>query len=266
MKLPAVWPAIAVFAVFAAGCGGDGASGGPAASPTTPLPEAATATAPPNVTSTATAGGPSATATLAPSPAPPVVRQDIRVTRLVIPAAGIDAEVSPSQTVPFVYAPPPGCPPAADGAETLEVPNQGIATPAEALEGLENKLWIFGHSRWAGVPGLFFALQDLGPGDEVLVDGVDRVTGEALVAQRYVVTGFYLTDTDSGETFLNAADASETPAGPIVLLQTSVRERGADRPWILDRSTVLAKAENLVQGDLDDPCKYLLLFVTAEAE
>ncbi|MEE8421436.1 MAG: hypothetical protein V3S31_01520 [Dehalococcoidia bacterium] len=45
-----------------------------------------------------------------------------------------------------------------------------------------------------------------------------------------------------------------------------MRERGADRPWILDRSTLLAKAENLVQGDLDDPCKYLLLFVTAEAE
>ena len=146
------------------------------------------------------------------------------------------------------------------------MPNQGIATPAEALEGLENKLWIFGHSRWAGVPGLFFALQDLGPGGEVLVDGVDRVTGEVLVAQRYVVTGLYLTDTDSGETFLNAAGASETPAAPIVLLQTSVRERGANRPWILDRSTVLAKAENLVQGDLDDPCKYLLLFVTAEAE
>ncbi len=75
-----------------------------------------------------------------------------------------------------------------------------------------------------------------------------------------------LTDGDCGDALLNARDTSEGSREPVVILQTSVRERGAGRPWILDRSTVLAKAENLVQGDLDDPCKYLLLFVTAEAE
>jgi hypothetical protein len=189
----------------------------------------------------------------------------MRATRLVIPAIGVDSELLPTATVPSDYVPEPGCPPAPDDAETLEVPNQGIATPAESIEELGNKIWIFGHSRWAGVPGLFFGLQDVGPGDEVLVDGVDRVTGEALAGLRYVVNGIYLADTESGGAFLYADDASETPPEPVVVLQTSVRERG-DRPWILDRATVLAKAENLVQGDLDDPCKYLLLFVTAEAE
>ncbi len=258
MKLSAVWPAIVVVAVLAAGCGGDGAPRAPATS--TPS-EAVTATpspAPPPE-------GPSATATLAPSPAPTVVRRDVRATRLVIPAIGLDSEVLRSETVPYAYVPAPGCPPLPDG-ETLAVPNQGIAAPAESLEGLEHRVWIFGHSRWAGVPGLFFGLQDMDLGDEVVVDGVDRVTGEALTAERYVVTGIYMTDGDSGETLLNARDTSETSPAPVVILQTSVRERGAGRPWILDRSTVLAKAENLVQGDLDDPCKYLLLFVTAEAE
>ena len=36
-------------------------------------------------------------------------------------------------------------------------------------------------------------------------------------------------------------------------------------PWILDREPLLAKAEVLVEGDLDDQCTYLLLFVTARA-
>ena len=40
---------------------------------------------------------------------------------------------------------------------------------------------------------------------------------------------------------------------------------GGGRPWILDRELLLSKAENIVEGDLDDPCKYLLLFVTASS-
>ncbi|MDA0269538.1 MAG: hypothetical protein O2798_05295 [Chloroflexi bacterium] len=42
-----------------------------------------------------------------------------------------------------------------------------------------------------------------------------------------------------------------------------MREWGADRPWILDRARVMATATNVVEGDLEDPCKYLLLFVIA---
>ena len=85
------------------------------------------------------------------------------------------------------------------------------------------------------------------------MDGVDRVTGEALAAQRYVASGIYLAGIDSGYTFLNADDASETPPEPIVVLQTSVRERGAGRPADPGPVDVLPKAENLVQGDLDAP-------------
>jgi hypothetical protein len=191
-----------------------------------------------------------------------MIRRDVRATRLVIPALGLDTEVQASPTVPYVYVPNPGCPPGPQDSETVTVPDQGIATPADSIEGLENKAWTYGHSRWLGVPGLFLGLQYLDIGDEVFVDGIDRATDEALAEERYVVDGFYLSDVDSGDSFLTATDASQIPPKPIVVLQTSVRER-ADRPWILDRELLLSKAENIVEGDLDDPCKYLLLFVTA---
>jgi len=233
--------------------------------------DALTTSTPPLTTSTATleavtapeTAPPTSTPTPAPSPTPEAVRRDIRATRLTIPTISLDAEVQPSQTIPYVYVPEPGCPPGPEGNETVTVPNQGIATPEDNLEGLENKAWIYGHSRWLGVPGLFFGLQDLNPGDELLIDGVDRRTGEPMTRERFVVDGLYLSDIDSGDTFLTADDPSEVPPEPIVVLQTSVRERGANRPWILDRAMLLSKTENIVEGDLDDPCKYLLLFVTA---
>jgi hypothetical protein len=199
-----------------------------------------------------------------PSPTPEVVRQDIRPTHLMIPALGIDTDVQLSQTVPYVYTPPPGCPGKTEDTDTLTTPNQGIATPEDDIDGLENKAWIFGHSRWQGVPGVFFSLETLNAGDELFIDGVDRATGEQLSHQRFVVNGLYLADTDSGEGFLTATKPEDIPLKPEVVLQTSVREDGAGKQWILDQQTLLGKATNIVQGDLNDPCKYLLLFVTAE--
>lgn len=149
------------------------------------------------------------------------------------------------------------------GATTLTVPNEGIATPEDAFDYLQHRSWIFGHSSWQGIPGLFFALQRIELGDELIVDGVDRLTGEPIDDARFVVSGIYLTDRDSGGVLV-AGDRIGAPGTPLVILQTSVRETGANRPWILDRDTVLDKAENLVDGDVDDPCRYLLLFVVAE--
>jgi hypothetical protein len=181
-----------------------------------------------------------------------------------VPSIGIDAEVQGSQTVPYVYVPPPGCPDrGSEETKTVTVPNQGIATPEDSLDGLENKAWIFGHSRWLGAPGVFLGLQDLNLGDEVFIDGRDRAKGEELMGLRFVVDGLYLADTDSGESIINAENPDDIPTEPVVILQTSVREDGAGKQWILEREALLAKATNTVQGDLDDPCKYLLLFVTA---
>jgi len=181
-----------------------------------------------------------------------------------VPSIDIDADVQGSQTIPYVYVPPPGCPDRdSEETETVTVPNQGIATPEDVLDGLENKAWIFGHSRWLGAPGLFLSLQDLDIGDEIVIDGTDRATGEELTGLRFVVDGLYLADTDSGESIINAEDPDDVPRQPVVILQTSVREDGPGKSWILDQQGLLAKVTNTVEGDLDDPCKYLLLFVTA---
>ena len=133
----------------------------------------------------------------------------------------------------------------------------------DAFDHLQHRSWIFGHSRWQGVPGLFFALQGIERGDPLLVDGIDRLTEEPISGARFVVTGIYLSDTSAGGALV-AGDRIGALGTPLVILQTSVRESGANRPWILDREIVLDKAENAVEGDLDDPCKYLLLFVVAE--
>jgi hypothetical protein len=239
--------ALTVLGVSVMACGSGSAS--PTATPTAPE---------------ATLARPTVVPTAAPSPTPELVRQDIRATHLTIPSLGIDTDVQLSQTIPYVYSPPPGCPGKTEDTDTLTTPNQGIATPEEDIDGLENKAWIFGHSRWQGTPGVFSSLEDLNPGDEVFVDGVDRATGENLLHQRFVVNGLYLADTDSGGDFLTATSPEDIPPKPEVVLQTSVREDGAGKQWILNQQTLLPKATNLVDGDLGDPCKYLLLFVTAQ--
>lgn len=231
--------------------------------PATPTPRSeatATATASPTETATATA-----TAKAAAVPAPQPGRVDLRASRLAIPTLGIDAAIQGSQVVLDTSPTTPGCPPTPPGSTTFTVPEHGIATPVDGIEGLENKAWIFGHSRWMGQPGVFFSLQDINVGDELLVDGVDRTTGVRLTRQRFVVSGLYLTDIDAGGKLVTAASPAEIPARPVVILQTSVREDGAGRRWILDQQKVLAKSSNLIEGDMNDPCKYLLLFVFAQA-
>jgi hypothetical protein len=210
-------------------------------------------------------GGTPTISQTAPPSAIPAARLDIRATRLVIPALHIDTPVQASYVAPDTSPPTPGCPAPPEGQETLTVPDQGVATPEAVIEGLDNKAWLFGHSRWLGQPGLFLTLQDLNPGDEVFLDGVERRTGAPVTRLRFVVEAFYLTDLDSGDRLVAARHASEIPSAPLVLLQTSAREDGANRPWILDRQRVTAKARNLIEGDVNDPCKYLLLFVVGRA-
>ncbi|MGE3857234.1 MAG: hypothetical protein AB7G21_09800 [Dehalococcoidia bacterium] len=237
-------------------------SGGPEAPPATSSPASSPPASPTSTPASTATSTPSPSP--APAPAPAAASFDLRAQRLRIPALGLDAPVEGSRVVPDTSTPPPGCPAPPPGQTTLTVPDRGLATPIETIEGLEHKAWIFGHSRWAGEPGLLFPLPRLERGDEVFVDGVDRATDRRVTGRRYVVDGLYLTDIESGGALVSAAPAGASPV-PQVLLQTSVREDGGGKAWILDRAQLLAKAENLVQGDLDDPCKYLLLFVVARA-
>jgi hypothetical protein len=230
----------------ACGSGGDSGSNGVSIAPSAASPEATpvppTATPPP------------------PTPTPVIVRRDIFADHLVIPSLKIDSRVQPSQTIPYVDSPLPGCPADTDSTETLVVPTSGIATPAKGEEGLENKAWIFGHSRYLGAPQTFFALQNINIGDEVIVDGTDRQTNARLTNQRFIINRIYVTDTDSGGKLLGADDISQMPHMPQVILQTSVRESGPGKQWILDRDRLTAKAKVQVEGDINDPCKYLLMF------
>jgi len=196
-------------------------------------------------------------------PTPVVIRRDILATRLIIPSLNIDSSVQLSRRIPYVDNPPAGCPGNPDATETLTVPNVGIATPEDNLEGMENKSWIIGHSRWLGTPGILFTIQDLNKGDELFIEGTDRATGQKLERQRYVVDSIYLTDTKSGEPLVNAAGPQDIPRKPILMLQTSVREDGPGKQWILNQQKLMAKATTLIEGDINDPCKYLLLFITA---
>jgi hypothetical protein len=194
----------------------------------------------------------------------PIDREDILASRLTIPSLGIDSAVQLAQEIPYVDMPLPGCPAHPDDTSTLTVPNSGIATPEELVDGLENKAWILGHSRFAGVAQTFYSLQNISLGDELFVSGENRVSGAAIEGKRFVVDGIYLTDTDSGEELLNN-DPGVVPPKPIVVLQTSVREDGPGKQWILDEAKLMGKAKNLIEGDINDPCKYLLLFVFATA-
>ncbi len=193
---------------------------------------------------------------------PHTAAPSIRPTRLTIPSLRLDSPVQLSRVVRASSEATPGCPPPEPGGTTLTVPDRGIATPEDALEGLEGKAWIYGHSRWQNQPGLFFALQDLNPGDVVLVDGVDRATGAAVTAQRFLVNGIYLADIESG-TQLVEDTATDQAGRPVVILQTSAREDGANKQWLLDQQRVTAKARTVIEGSVNDPCKYLLLFVLA---
>ncbi|MFN8638208.1 MAG: hypothetical protein U0360_01845 [Dehalococcoidia bacterium] len=184
----------------------------------------------------------------------------LRATRLTIPTLGIDVPVQRSRVVPTPGGATPGCPPSPPGT-TLTVPEQGVATPEEALDGLDNAIWIYGHSRWQNVPGTFLALQDIRRGDALSVDGIDRSTGAIRTGLRFTVDSLYIADIDSGTRLVEETAA----ARPVVILQTSAREDGFGRQWLLPQAQVLANAQNIVSGDLADPCKYLLYFAVAHA-
>ena len=193
----------------------------------------------------------------------PSERRDIEATHLEISTLNIDL---PVQLVPVGhYSGQVGCPPHYVDGPSLAAPDYGIATPNQPIEGVENKVWIFGHSRWQGVETDFHRLEDLNLGDQVIIDGTDRQTGQQYSNLVFTMTHLYLADQDAGSDLIKAPSEEAVPIRPEVVINTSARENGVGKAWILDQSKVLSKAENLVQGDLADPCRYLELWIVAEA-
>lgn len=137
------------------------------------------------------------------------------------------------------------------------VSDHGGVTPDFKVLSMENKIWIFGHSSWQGVPQDLYRLQDINKGDEVVIDVQERETQKRYDNLKFTIQDLVLTDTDGGTDLLNSGEA---PIFPYLMMQTSVREDGVGKKWILNRDLLMSKARVLIEGDIDDPTKYLLLF------
>lgn len=142
----------------------------------------------------------------------------------------------------------------------LSVPDFGIATPPEGIDNLPNVTWIYGHSSYKGEKGIFASLDRLEIGDPVYLDGRIEGSSQKFKGIRFLVDNFYLADKESGRKL--TAHINNTSEKPVLLMQTSVREDKSQK-WLFKKEDIISKTTNTIDGDVDDPDKYILLFVSA---
>lgn len=145
------------------------------------------------------------------------------------------------------------------GKFTIKVPDLGLATPADDV--LPNNIsWIFAHSYFITKgerrPGTLNPLPGIKRGDVLMIDANNRETGKLESGLNYEVDKLLLTDKDGGEILLHRTFSS----APLLYVQTSIREEGEGKEWLYDRKMIEDQAEVQIEGDIDDPGKYLLLF------
>jgi hypothetical protein len=175
-------------------------------------------------------------------------RLDFMPSSLAIPALGIDAPVAPAEVAA-----------GESGLPEIAVPASGIVSPNHLLgDHSVNNVWILGHSRWHKVPQLLYTLANLDAGDVIELGGVDQATGRELQPLTFDAERLVLADTETTAELVYSA----TPTTPRLVIQTSARQTW-DPDWILDRDTVLRKADVDLAGGMDDLSTYLLLLVTA---
>lgn len=147
----------------------------------------------------------------------------------------------------------------------LDVPEQGIATPNGSIGKTDtNNIWIYGHSRWMGIPQLLYSLKDINLGDLITIDG-QMIPQQKTSKLNFTVDKILLEDRESAIKEIN----DEKPNLPRLIIQTSVRENGTDstgnaKPWIFNRNAIEKKAQSKIEGEINDPSKYLFLFVIAQ--
>jgi len=142
----------------------------------------------------------------------------------------------------------------------VSVPDVGIATPPPKIDNLPRVTWVYAHSFINGEKGTFVNLNHLSVGDQIFINGHDEEGRADVYNYTYEVGGFFLADKESGGKL--ASEFNKSEEGEILLLQTSVRENGSKK-WLIPKNEILGKAINVVEGDLEDPSRYLLLFVIA---
>lgn len=146
----------------------------------------------------------------------------------------------------------------------LDVPEQGIATPNGSIGKTDiNNIWIYGHSRWKGAPQILYSLENINLGDLITIDG-QIISQQKTLRFDFAVEQILLEDRDSAVKEING-EKSDLPR---LIIQTSVRENGTDsagnaKPWIFNRNAIEKKTQSKIEGDINDPSKYLFLFVIA---
>ncbi len=144
-----------------------------------------------------------------------------------------------------------------------DVPNSGIATPnGERLLSRSNKIIVFGHSAWKNKPEVLGDLENINFDEIVSIKATIPSRQVSYDRLDFTVERKILADIESGEIFLR----NFTPEFPTIIIQTTVRENGlteTERPkkWILDKARLKEDSESIIEGDENDPKKYLIVFV-----
>lgn len=185
------------------------------------------------------------------------LRLNIIPETLLIPSLGINNVEIIRSYIKKVIQP--------DGSIKLipDVPNTGVATTNyDRLSNRINKISVFGHSAWKDTRGVLGKLENINLGDTVTIKATIPSRQKTYDQLDFVVDKILLADIESGRTFL----LNETPDLPIIIIQTTVRENGLTeagvvKKWILDKDKIKGNTESIIEGDENDPEKYLLLFV-----
>lgn len=144
-----------------------------------------------------------------------------------------------------------------------DVPNSGIASPnGERLLRGSNKIIVLGHSAWKNKPEVLGDLEDINYDELVSIKATIPSRQVSYDRLDFKVYRKILADIESGETFLR----NFTPEFPTIIIQTTVRENGLTetgkpKKWILDKDKLKGDSESIIEGDENDPNKYLIVFV-----
>lgn len=188
------------------------------------------------------------------------ISRNIRATRVSIPSLQFNHNVFGDYSIK-------------DGTVIPDPKGGNIYTLEDDNIYFPNESYLYGHSSEKGVPQLFYSLQDLNITDRIVIDGRDRRTGEELKGLEFEATRLCIADIERLGALISITEGEELPRQPVLLLQTSVKpdiehaytlDINGRPKWIFDKEKMLRKADRMIDGDMEDPNKYLSLLVFAK--
>ncbi len=142
-------------------------------------------------------------------------------------------------------------------------PDHSLATNSDDPNYLSGKLFVFGHSQWLSEPQIFHRLQDIQKEDKVIIDGIDRKTGQNLGELNFSIDSIYIADENS----VNALIFESYTNTPRLFLLTTLRDYNPkinSYNYLLDINRLIPKSTVAFQeGTLDNLVnQHLYLLVT----